>query len=114
MPRSSPRKADLQPGLRAWAYDLPRRAGASSGAPKCWLAADAATFASIYTELRPEERHAYSRLRAGATCSSTWTAAAAASRALGDDSGFWFLQGHLSRALLATILVSGFWFLVCA
>ena len=59
MPRSSTRKADLQPGLRARAYDLPRAAGASSGAPKRWLAADAVTFASIYTELRPEERHAH-------------------------------------------------------
>ena len=56
MPRSCPRKADLQPGLRPWAYDLPRRAGASSGAPKCWLAADPATFASIYT--RSSSRHA--------------------------------------------------------
>ena len=56
MPRSSPRKADLQPGLRSWAYDLPQRAGASSGAPKRWLAADAATFASIYAELWPASR----------------------------------------------------------
>ena len=56
MPRSSPRKADLQPGLRSWAYDLPQRAGASSGAPKRWLAAYAATFASIYAELWPASR----------------------------------------------------------
>ena len=56
MPRSSPRKADLQPGLRPGAYDLPQRAGASSGAPKRWLAADAATFASIYAELWPASR----------------------------------------------------------
>ena len=50
---SSSRKADVQPGLRVWAYDLPRPADASSGAPKRWLAADAATFASMYIELRP-------------------------------------------------------------
>ena len=68
MPRSSPRKADLQPGLRSWAYDLPQRAGASSGAPKRWLAADAATFASIYAELPPEERHAYEVLEASRGC----------------------------------------------
>ena len=68
MPRSSPRKADLQPGLRPWAYDLPQRAGASSGAPKRWLAADAATFASIYAELPPEERHAYEVLEASRGC----------------------------------------------
>ena len=55
MLRSSPRKADVQPGLRVWAYDLPRPADASSGAPKRWLAADAATFASMYIELRPED-----------------------------------------------------------
>ena len=53
MLRSSSRKADVQPGLRVWAYDLSRPADASSGAPKRWLAADAATFASMYIELRP-------------------------------------------------------------
>ena len=58
-PRSSPRKAGVQPGLHVWAYDVPRAACASSGALKRWLAADVATFASIYMELRP------ARLRGG-------------------------------------------------
>ena len=58
-PRSSPRKAGVQPGLHVWAYDVPRAACASSGAPKRWLAADVTTFASIYMELRP------ARLRGG-------------------------------------------------
>jgi hypothetical protein len=58
-PRSSPRKAGVQPGLNVWAYDVPRAACASSGAPKRWLAADVTTFASIYMELRP------ARLRGG-------------------------------------------------
>ena len=31
-PRSSPRKAGVQPGLHVWAYDVPRAACASSGA----------------------------------------------------------------------------------
>ena len=57
--RSSPRKAGVQPGLNVWAYDVPRAACASSGAPKRWLAADVTTFASIYMELRP------ARLRGG-------------------------------------------------
>ena len=56
---SSPRKAGVQPGLHVWAYDVPRAACASSGALKRWLAADVATFASIYMELRP------ARLRGG-------------------------------------------------
>ena len=51
-----PHSKTLQPGLRSWAYDLPQRAGASSGAPKRWLAAYAATFASIYAELWPASR----------------------------------------------------------
>ena len=55
----SPRKAGVQPGLHVWAYDVPRAACASSGAPKRWLAADVTTFASIYMELRP------ARLRGG-------------------------------------------------
>ena len=49
----------VQPGLHVWAYDVPRAACASSGALKRWLAADVATFASIYMELRP------ARLRGG-------------------------------------------------
>ena len=75
-PRSSPRKAGVQPGLHVWAYDVPRAACASSGAPKRWLAADAATFVSIYMELRPGTPTR--RLPAGATCTSTWTVAALA------------------------------------
>ena len=52
----SPRKAGVQPGLHVWAYDVPRAACASSGAPKRWIAADVTTFASIYMELRPARK----------------------------------------------------------
>ena len=58
-PAARGRLVSNQPGLHVWAYDVPRAACASSGALKRWLAADVATFASIYMELRP------ARLRGG-------------------------------------------------
>ena len=58
-PPSARRKAELQQGQRAWAYDLPRAHGVKAGAPKRYLSASAAQFEDVYLAFGARMRHAY-------------------------------------------------------
>ena len=67
-PPSSRRKAELQPGQRAWAYDLPRAHGLKAGAPKRYLSASVAQFEDIYLAIGAPNRHAYELLEHRRAC----------------------------------------------
>ena len=67
-PPSSRRKAELQTGQRAWAYDVPRAHGLKAGAPKRYLSASVAQFVDVCLAIGAPKRHAYELLEHGRAC----------------------------------------------
>ena len=67
-PPSSRRKADVQPGKRAWAYDVPRARAMTTGAPKRYLSASVDEFIDVYLAIGAPQRHAYELLEHGRAC----------------------------------------------
>ena len=59
------RQAELPPGRRAWAFDLPRASSSRSGAPKRYIAASVGEFVDVYIALAGWQRHAYEVLQPG-------------------------------------------------